>query len=278
MVEADHWSCGTGARSSSLPPVIALLSALLLGTVGTLIDSAGGALIATDASGTLRFYVRAVAILAVASAEAAAVIQRPLLERYTSLEFHTYAAMLATTLSGHGSGIAGQSTKSQAQRCRYDRPTADWRLQLDARPSRGDRGWCSGSTTGMGQASLLWKKKKAPVSAPDDRLGNTVLLEDDHIRVWDHRVAVGKTGHLLLHRRPYLSVVIGEGRGETVDPDGNVLPEFQLEPARVHLDGTEDLPEAHALRNIGAHQIAVVIIESFGSLILHEPIEGERPR
>jgi hypothetical protein len=130
---------------------------------------------------------------------------------------------------------------------------------------------------GMGQASLLWKQKKAPMSAPDERLGNAVILENDHIRVWDHGVAVRKTGHLLLHQRPYLSVVIGGGCGEAVDPDVNVRPEFQLEPGRIHWHGTEDLPEVHALRNPGTRS-QLAPSKSFGSLILHEPVEGERAR
>ena len=99
------------------------------------------------------------------------------------------------------------------------------------------------------------------MNAPNERLGNSLLMENEHLRVWDHRVAAGKTGDIHLHRRPYLSVVIGGGKGQTVNPSGNVLQEFQLEPGKVYWYGSEDLPEVHALRNTGSADIAVITIE-----------------
>jgi len=108
---------------------------------------------------------------------------------------------------------------------------------------------------------------------PDERLGNAVLLESDLIRVWDHRVKAGETGHPHLHQRPYLSVAIRSGRGETIDLSGKVLQQFKLEPGQVYWYGTEHLPEAHALRNTGPREIVLVTVEFLASSLPPEAAE-----
>ncbi|HXZ99368.1 MAG TPA: hypothetical protein VEK76_03385 [Candidatus Binatia bacterium] len=95
----------------------------------------------------------------------------------------------------------------------------------------------------------------------DENLGTRVILENDRIRVWEHRIPAGQTGHLHLHRRPYLSVVITGGRGQTVGPDGAKLDSFQLHPGDALWYGADHLPETHAFRNDGDHDVMLVTTE-----------------
>jgi hypothetical protein len=99
---------------------------------------------------------------------------------------------------------------------------------------------------------------------PDERLGTRLILENESMRVWEHRVPGGGTGHLHLHRRPYLSVVVRGERGETVGPEGDVVEGFELQPGNVFWYGTDRLPETHALRNTGSEDVAIVTIELLG--------------
>jgi hypothetical protein len=97
-----------------------------------------------------------------------------------------------------------------------------------------------------------------------ERLGASVLLENDRVRVWDDRVGPGDTQHLHVHRRPYIAVIIAGERAETIGDDGSVQRRFDgLTPGESHYFGPEDLPLVHALRNTGSTEVAVVIIELF---------------
>src|SRR5918994_1539704 len=50
-------------------------------------------------------------------------------------------------------------------------------------------------------------------------LGTALMLENDRVRIWEHRVPAGATGPMHLHRRPYFSVVVRGSSGDTVDAD-----------------------------------------------------------
>ena len=95
----------------------------------------------------------------------------------------------------------------------------------------------------------------------DERLGTRVILENDRVRVWEHRVGPQQTGHHHVHRRPYLSVVIRGAGGETVDARGEVLAQFDLGAGDAYWYGEQDLPETHALRNTGDGEIVIVTTE-----------------
>jgi beta-alanine degradation protein BauB len=102
----------------------------------------------------------------------------------------------------------------------------------------------------------------APVEKPSEELGSRVLLEASGVRVWDDRVPAGETQPLHIHRRPYLAVIIAGERAETVGEDGSVQRVFQdLAPGETHYFGSEQLPLVHALRNTGATEVSVIIIE-----------------
>jgi len=94
-----------------------------------------------------------------------------------------------------------------------------------------------------------------------ENLGTKMLLENDRVRIWEHRVEPNGTGPMHLHRRPYFSVFIHGGTGDTLDPDGNVLEHFEISSGTVLWFGEDQLPETHALRNTGTDEIRIVTTE-----------------
>jgi beta-alanine degradation protein BauB len=92
-------------------------------------------------------------------------------------------------------------------------------------------------------------------------LGTKLMLENDRVRIWEHRVPAGATGPMHLHRRPYLSVVVLGSSGDTLEADGNALEHFTFEPGNALWVGPEALPETHALRNTGEDEILIVTTE-----------------
>ncbi|MFL5799366.1 MAG: hypothetical protein ACJ77A_15715 [Actinomycetota bacterium] len=94
-----------------------------------------------------------------------------------------------------------------------------------------------------------------------ENLGTRVILENERVRIWEHRVPAGETGPMHLHRRPYLSVVVGGSTGDTLDPDGSVIEQFALTAGTTFWYGDEDLPETHALHNTGEEEIVIVTTE-----------------
>jgi hypothetical protein len=94
----------------------------------------------------------------------------------------------------------------------------------------------------------------------NENLGTRMVLENDRIRIWEHRVSSGDTGPMHLHRRPYFSVVVRGSSGDTLDPGGDVIEHFVLTPGTV-LYVDEHLPETHALRNTGGDEILIVTTE-----------------
>jgi hypothetical protein len=94
-----------------------------------------------------------------------------------------------------------------------------------------------------------------------DKVGGRVVFENELVRVWDDIVAPGATQHLHTHTNPYLAVAIAGMTGETIDENGSVLHTYEIEPGEVYWYGPDQLPTTHALRNTGASEISVVIIE-----------------
>jgi hypothetical protein len=98
------------------------------------------------------------------------------------------------------------------------------------------------------------------VEASED-LGTSLILENERVRIWEHRVPSGETGPTHLHRRAYISVVVRGSSGDTVDPSGVTLDHFTFAAGTVYWIGDEDLPETHALRNTGDDEILIVTAE-----------------
>ncbi len=95
----------------------------------------------------------------------------------------------------------------------------------------------------------------------DERLGTRLMLQNESIRVWEHEVPAGTTGHLHRHVRPYVSVAVRGQRGETLGGHGEVLEHFDLQPGTAFWYGAQHLPETHALRNSGGEGVLIVTIE-----------------
>jgi hypothetical protein len=96
---------------------------------------------------------------------------------------------------------------------------------------------------------------------PGENLGTRIMLENDRVRIWEHRVSPGGTGPMHVHRRPYFSVVVVGSTGDTLDPDGKVIEHFALTPGIVLWYGDDQLPETHALHNTGTDEILIVTTE-----------------
>jgi hypothetical protein len=84
-----------------------------------------------------------------------------------------------------------------------------------------------------------------------ENLGTSVILENERVRIWEHRVAPGATGPMHLHRRPYFSVFVHGSGGDTVDPDGNVIEYFDLTPGTVVWRGGGPARDARAEEHRG---------------------------
>ena len=94
-----------------------------------------------------------------------------------------------------------------------------------------------------------------------ENLGTRKMLENDRVRIWEHRVPSGNTGPMHLHRRPYVSVVVQGSSGVTLDTEGNSLEHFVLTPGSVFWYRDEQLPETHALRNTGSDEVLIITTE-----------------
>jgi hypothetical protein len=94
-----------------------------------------------------------------------------------------------------------------------------------------------------------------------ENLGTRVVLENDRVRIWEHRVVPGDTGPMHVHRRTYFSVFVAGSTGDTIDPDGNVIEHFDLTPGTVFWSDEGHLPETHALRNTADDEILIVTTE-----------------
>jgi len=93
------------------------------------------------------------------------------------------------------------------------------------------------------------------------QLGHRVMLEDGHIRVWEHRVQVGNTENLHTHEKPYLAIVISGDTAESLDQYGNVTGVFQFEAGETYYFPPEALPVTHQVRNTGFTDLVLVLVE-----------------
>ena len=103
------------------------------------------------------------------------------------------------------------------------------------------------------------------MSDVSERVGTSVLFENDRVRVWRDSAGPGETKPLHVHRLPYITVVISGEKAENLGEDGSLLRQFEgLTPGQAHYVGPTDLPVVHALRNTGSAEVIVLIIELLG--------------
>jgi hypothetical protein len=100
------------------------------------------------------------------------------------------------------------------------------------------------------------------VGEVSERVGTSILFENDRVRVWEDGAGPGETRPLHVHRRPYITVVIGGEEADNLGEDGSLLRRFEgLTPGQAHYVGPDDLPVVHALRNTGSTEVTIRIIE-----------------
>lgn len=95
----------------------------------------------------------------------------------------------------------------------------------------------------------------------DDRLGERLLLENDHVRVWEDRVAPGTAQPVHTHRNPYLSVVVTPVHAQVEGDTGEPLYAVDREPGTATWFGPDRVPVTHSLRNLGDDDAVVVVVE-----------------
>ena len=93
------------------------------------------------------------------------------------------------------------------------------------------------------------------------QLGHRVMLEDAHIRVWEHRVHVGETENLHTHENAYLAIVISGDTAESLDASGNITGMFAFESGETYYFPPEILPVTHQVRNTGTEDVVIVLVE-----------------
>lgn len=92
-------------------------------------------------------------------------------------------------------------------------------------------------------------------------IGEKLLLENSHVRVWEDVVQPGLEQAVHTHTSPYLSVMITPAHGEIVDQDGTILYQVEREPGATKWFGPDRVPLTHTLRNLGDEVIRIVVIE-----------------
>ncbi len=95
----------------------------------------------------------------------------------------------------------------------------------------------------------------------DHPIGEKLLLENEHVRVWEDIVRPGLEQPVHTHTNPYLSVMITPAHAEIVDGNGDVLYQVEREPGEPRWFGADRVPLTHTLRNLGDETIRIVVIE-----------------
>jgi quercetin dioxygenase-like cupin family protein len=101
------------------------------------------------------------------------------------------------------------------------------------------------------------------MSAPQDvsdRVGTKLLFENDRVRVWDLRLAPGESTGPHRHATDYLYVVIGDGRLQGIDAEGNRQPAREMQDGEVHFRAV-DGEAVHDAVNAGTGPWRNIVIE-----------------
>jgi GTP cyclohydrolase IA len=90
-----------------------------------------------------------------------------------------------------------------------------------------------------------------------EKIGTSMLFENNHIRIWTLLLEPGETAPVHQHPHPYVYVVVAPGETEMREADGNVVRQHDERWQVVRHD--EGLP--HSLQNIGTTRYENIIIE-----------------
>ena len=101
-------------------------------------------------------------------------------------------------------------------------------------------------------------------------IGTKKLFENDRVIVWEAVLAPGENLGVHTHRNSYFAYVVEGSRVQSLDADGNVNAEVDVETGSVlylALDGNElvmgesRFPATHDARNIGSNPVREILVE-----------------
>jgi hypothetical protein len=98
-------------------------------------------------------------------------------------------------------------------------------------------------------------------AAPHNRqLGTTLWFENDHIQVWEVKLAPGERGAFHIHDQTYFWTVVEPGRGLQRFADGRlVVRDYALGETRYLVHSPEDAL-IHDLENVGETTLRFVTV------------------
>ena len=97
-------------------------------------------------------------------------------------------------------------------------------------------------------------------AAISENIGTKLLFENDHVRVWDLRLAPGERTGAHRHTNDYLYVVIGGGKLKALHEDGSEWYDVEMADGEVRYR-TVDGDDVHDAENVGDAEWRNVIVE-----------------
>ncbi len=91
-------------------------------------------------------------------------------------------------------------------------------------------------------------------------VGTQLLFENERVRVWDLRLAPGESTGLHRHEHDYLYVVIGDGRLQAADAEGNRGEARDMQDGEVRFSALEG-EAVHEAFNVGAGPWRNIVVE-----------------
>lgn len=97
-------------------------------------------------------------------------------------------------------------------------------------------------------------------SAVSPEVGTQLLFENERVRVWDLRLAPGESTGLHWHEHDYLYVVIGDGRLQAADAEGNRRGASDMKDGEVRFSEVEG-EAVHEAFNVGDGPWRNIVVE-----------------
>ena len=91
-------------------------------------------------------------------------------------------------------------------------------------------------------------------------VGTQLLFENERVRVWDLRLAPGESTGVHRHEHDYLYVVIGDGRLQAADAEGNRGEARDMQDGEVRFNAVEG-EAVHEAFNAGDGPWRNIIVE-----------------
>ena len=92
------------------------------------------------------------------------------------------------------------------------------------------------------------------------QVGTRLLFENERVRVWDLQLAPGQSTGLHRHEHDYLYVVIGDGRLQAADADGERREASDMKDGEVRFNEV-DGEAVHEAFNVGDGSWRNIIVE-----------------